>query len=138
MKRGGAVGYKGDGDLMDWLGMVLTVVVAVLLVLVEHWLPWGKILGHRLPRLWAYVMGVAAMLVPVSVLLLVWDGEGVVILGWQVVMVVWLVAGFSGLAVGLAWGWDSWLDLRQGRDVAEGERAVISEALDRLEEDVNG
>ena len=124
--------------MMDWLGMVLTVVVAMLLVLVEHWLPWGKILGGRLPRLWAYVMGVAAMLIPLTVLVLVWDAEGVVIRGWHVAVALWLVAGFSGLAVIVAYWWDSWLDLRQGLDVAEGERAVISEALDRLEEDVNG
>jgi hypothetical protein len=123
---------------MDWLGIVLTVVVAMLLVLVEHWLPWGKMLGRKLPRLWAYAMGVAAMLIPLTVLVLVWDADGVVIAGWMVSVVMWLVAVFSGLAVMVAWWVDSWLDLRMDLNAAEGERAVISEALRGIEEVLDG
>lgn len=119
---------------MDWLSVGLAVLAAVLLLLVEHWFPWGMMMGRELPRLWAYVLGVLAMFLPLTGLLWAWDVRGVVIRGWMVIAAMWLVVISSGLAVALAWGIDDWLDLRLDREVAEGEREVIGEVLSRMED----
>lgn len=73
--------------------MIWATIVTVLLLLVLHWFPWPMLLGRKLPRLAAYVTGMAAVLGPLTVVhwgsVFVWD--------------LWLATAAGGLAVGLAW-----------------------------------
>ena len=81
--------------------ILLTCVVAALLLLVEHWFPWRLALGRDLPRLAAYVLGVLALVVPLTVLF-AQRGELDAAIG------MWAVIVSGGLAVILAHGVD-WL-----------------------------
>lgn len=117
-----------------WLSVGLALVVAVLLVWVEHWLPWGRLLGRKLPRLVAYVMGVGAIVLPLTGVMVAWDAMGVVMRGWMVIAALWVIVACTGLAVGLAWGFDNWLDLRSAKRAAEGERDVMMSELDKIQE----
>jgi fatty acid desaturase len=118
---------------MNWLTVGVTVLMSVLLILVEHWLPWRKLLGRELPRLAAYVLGVLALALPLTVLFLaVGDLPGA-----QAAAALWLVILFCGLATILAYTVDHTLELRAERDAADGEFAVIRSALRKIEEDVD-
>jgi fatty acid desaturase len=118
---------------MNWLTVGVTVLMSVLLILVEHWLPWRKLLGQELPRLAAYVLGVLALALPLTVLFLaVGDLPGA-----QAAAALWLVILFCGLATILAYTVDHTLELRAERDAADGEFAVIRSALRKIEEDVD-
>jgi hypothetical protein len=83
----------------------LACLVAALLLFVEHWFPWGLVIGRVLPRPAAYVLGVLAMIVPLSVLLVFW-GE------WLVLGALWAVIVSGGAAVLGAYALDWLLDLR--------------------------
>ena len=117
---------------MTWLSVGITVIVAVLLILVEHWLPWHKLLGQELPRLAAYVLGVLAMGLPLTVLFLTVGS----VPGGQAAAALWLVILFCGMATFVAYVADHTLELRAERDAADGEFAVIRSALRKIEEDV--
>ena len=118
---------------MNWLTVGVTVLVAVLLILVEHWLPWRKLLGQELPRLAAYVLGVLAMALPLTGL---FTASGTVP-GAQAAAALWLVILFCGLATFVAYVADHTLELRAERRAADREFAVIRSALRKIEEDVN-
>jgi hypothetical protein len=79
--------------------ILLTCVVAALVLLVEHWFPWRLMLGRDLPRLAAYVLGVLAMVVPLTVLF-AQRGELDAAIG------MWAVMVSGGAAVMLAHGVD--------------------------------
>lgn len=81
--------------------ILLTCVVAALLLLVEHWFPWRLALGRDLPRLAAYVLGVVALVAPLTVLF-ARRGELDAAIG------MWAVIVSGGAAVMLAYGVD-WL-----------------------------
>jgi hypothetical protein len=79
--------------------ILLTCVVAELLLFVEHWFPWRLMLGRDLPRLAAYVLGVLAMMGPLTGLFAHW-GEMEAVIG------MWAVVASGGLAVVMAHGAD--------------------------------
>ena len=60
---------------MNWHGIGLTALIVALIELVLHWFPWRLALRRDLPRLIAYVGGVLGMVVPLTVLLLLWIQE---------------------------------------------------------------
>lgn len=80
--------------------MVWAVVVTVLTLLVLHWFPWQMMLGRRLPRLAAYVTGLLAILLPLTV----------VHWGSKIVFDIWLATLAGGIATVLAWFLDWVLD----------------------------
>jgi len=76
--------------------IALTALVTVLLLLVEHWLPWQMFLRRELPRLAAYILGSLAIAVPLSVL---FACEA----SWYELAALWIVIVAGGLAVMLAY-----------------------------------
>ncbi len=111
-----------------YLDIVLTIVVAILLLLVEHYWPWRKITGRDLPRPVAYVLGVAAMIVPLTGLLLRWHydipkwmGQPNSSMAVMMIIAMWGVVCGSGLAVIGTYVLDSWLEYRSRALVAERE-----------------
>lgn len=61
---------------MNWQSNVfVTALIAALVILVQHYFPWRLVLKRDLPRQAAYVLGVLAILVPFSYLLLLWIKE---------------------------------------------------------------
>lgn len=80
--------------------MVTAVLLAVLALWVLHWFPWKMLLGRKLPRLAAYVLGVLAMELPL------------IVLHWGTIFVrdLVLMTLAGGTAVFLAWFVDWVLD----------------------------
>jgi hypothetical protein len=97
----------------------LAALLAALILLVEHWFPWQMLLGRRLHRLEAYVLGVLAMVLPLTGLFCVW-GEMWAAIG------LWVVIGAGGLAVMAAYAVDgALLARRRAIEAEERERELI-------------
>lgn len=59
--------------MMDWQHQVaITALITFLIEIIEHYFPWRMLLRRDLPRLAAYVLGVSGLVVPLSLLLLLW------------------------------------------------------------------
>ena len=95
--------------------------VVMLILLVEHYFPWRLILGRKLPRLAAYVLGVLAMVGPLSFLYFRWEVAPVMVHGHLVAL--WCVVVSGGLAVLLAYA----LDWIAGRVRLSYELAELAE-----------
>lgn len=96
-----------------------TALIAALLLWVEHWLPWRVILGHDLGRVSAYVLGVLAMVLPLSGLYWQWTSCPP---GWIYahLLALWVVIVAGGAAVISAYLFDALiLRLAQLRDLRE-------------------
>ena len=80
----------------------ITVLIVMLILWLEHWFPWHMALGKELPRLVAYVLGVLAMVLPLSGLYWMWSldppGSAHVYL-----IALWVVVLAGGAAVGIAY-----------------------------------
>lgn len=83
----------------------LACLIAALLLFVEHWFPWHLVIGRELPRPAAYVLGVLALMLPFSGLLVYWRS-------WQALIAVWAVVASGGAAVLGAYALDWLLHLR--------------------------
>jgi len=103
---------------MTWTSQIaLTALVVTLFEMVLHWFPWRLALRKDLPRLWSYSLGVLGMVVPLSILLLLWIKEyeqaGYPIPGGQdaalikALVALWAVvlAAGGGVALGYAVDW---------------------------------
>ena len=79
-----------------------------------HWFNWRLVFGSEMPRLWAYIYGVAAILLPAAGLLVVWRME---------LAALALISTCAGATVVLAYAVDNWLLLRmREREQRERER----------------
>lgn len=99
--------------------IALTCLIAALILLVEHWLPWRTILGGDLKRIPAYIIGVLALALPLSGLYWHWSINPPV---WMYahLAALWAVIGAGGGAVILAYVFDELaLKLAQLRDLRE-------------------
>jgi hypothetical protein len=103
---------------MEWVQVGLTALVSVLILLVEHYLPWPTWLGRRLPRTAAYVLGVLGMALPLTGLMALWGL-------WMVVAALWGVILTGGLAVLGAYALDDMLAMRQRLHALEIEAQLL-------------
>lgn len=88
------------------MDIAVTALIAALVLAVEHFIPWQDIPPHRpLPRLVAYVLGVAAMIVPLTVLFILWKA-------WLVIAALWITVVAGGGAVILCYTFDAWRSAR--------------------------
>ena len=76
----------------------ITIVVIISILIAEHYFPWQVLLGRKLPRLAAYVIGVLAMVVPLSVLYGYWAMKPPG-LSWIHLAALWSVVISGGLTV---------------------------------------
>ena len=90
---------------MTILQILIAVLVSCLILAIEHYWPWVPILGRHLRRIEAYVSGVLAMMLPFSVLLVLWGR-------WTELIAIWAVIVAGGLTTMLLYGLDGWLDAR--------------------------
>lgn len=90
---------------MFWLSLLILSVVISLAEAFLHYFPWKLVLmGESLPRPAAYVLGVSAFMVPLSVWMLVY---GYVI----AVIVMWVAVGVAGVTVLMVYFIDYVIDL---------------------------
>lgn len=89
--------------------------ITFLFVVTVHYLPWQLILGKRLPRHTAYVLGVLSIVVPYSASILMFEAWS----GKEITRFLWILCAVAGLAVVLCKMLDKYLDNRARAD--EGE-----------------
>ena len=106
-----------------WLGVAIAALIAMLVVMLEHWLPWNLLLLKMRPgRIASYLMGVLAFLIPMTVLFLITK----MIEGWQVAVGLWIVVISSGFGTVLAYGIDELLVQRQtAKESQEREKVLV-------------
>jgi hypothetical protein len=98
--------------------IAIVALVSALIQISLHWFPWRAALGRELPRVSAYILGVAGMMIPFSVLLAAWAE-------WMALIGLWVVILSSGLAVVIVYAIDSLLAARARAAVAEKEGEVL-------------
>lgn len=95
--------------------MIIVILITILLLLTEHWFPWRLAMGKDLPRIPAYIGGVCALIIPLSVH---WWMNGLT----EVVLQAWIAIVSGGLALMLAYAVDWVLHrLAQARDLEKIE-----------------
>lgn len=85
--------------------IIVTAVIAILLLLVEHYWPWKAILRKPLGILPRYVSGVLALQIPLSLLFLYWGAV-------DVIYAMWVVTVSGGAAVYATHRLDRWIETR--------------------------
>jgi hypothetical protein len=105
-----------------WISIVLTALIAMLMVLVEHWMPWRKMIGKELPKQSAYILGTLAILGPLTVLFITWGD-------WQALASIWITAAAAGTGTLAAYAIDGMLDQRIRLKAIEAEHAVLKQGV---------
>lgn len=85
----------------------LASLLAIFILFTEHWFPWSMIFGRELPRLLAYIIGLLALVLPLTALYSWWAIHQP-IWGWAHLAALWAVVCAGGGAVLLAYATD-WL-----------------------------
>lgn len=102
------------------LGIILTALIVSLLLFVEHWFPWQLMLRAELPRLAAYVLGVLAIVVPLTGLYISWWIDPGNRVKFGEVIALWAAVCVGGLSVMAAHGIDKLLKrLAHGAEMDE-------------------
>lgn len=95
--------------------------VVALAIIAEHYFPWSMIFGKKLHRLLAYGLGVVTILIPASVMYLMWPY-------WDsrtIVVSLWLIAGTAGLMTTLCHAFDKLLlSIVSGREAMKREKLL--------------
>lgn len=99
---------------MKWDQIVITSIIAGLLLLTIHYLPLRGLLKKNLHQTINYMIGVAAIELPLTVLLYSWQN-------YQVIIALWIITSVGGLAVVLAYLLDNWISTHQRMQAAEWE-----------------
>lgn len=108
------------------LGIVIAALMSMLLVMVEHWLPWKEVLGKKLPRTAAYVLGTAAILLPLTGLLILARE----IDRWGMLAALWAVTAAAGAGTALGYLVDGWLEMRVRLSISEKEAQELRPGVD--------
>lgn len=113
-----------------WLGVAIAALIAMLVVMLEHWLPWNLLLLKMKPgRIASYLMGVLTFLIPLTVLFLTTK----TLEGWQVAVGLWIVVSSSGFGTVLGYWIDSWLNHKtRAREAEQRETRLTDELVERL------
>jgi hypothetical protein len=115
---------------MDWILLFCSLALTALAETALHYLPWRMMLGRPLPPPWSYLLGVAAMLGPLALLMAWWlvrppTGEP---MGWALAGLLGNTAT-AGLTVVGAYALDAALvRARRARENAELLAQALSDA----------
>ena len=91
---------------------LITILISILILVAEHYWPWGETLGRQLHNLERYIAGVLAMVLPYIGLLLVWRRID------EVLALVCIVLISGGVVSGL-YALDGWFTVRNRANAAE-------------------
>lgn len=100
------------------LQTVIAVLITVLLLAVEHYWPWRAILKHNLHQVTAYVLGLLAINLPITVLFLIWQS-------WSELIALWAATIFGGAAVMLLYTLDSHIETHARMELSESQVAQL-------------
>ena len=100
-----------------WM-IVIASLVSGLILAMEHWFPWQSWLGKPLPRIPSYVMGMLALYLPISIVLVVWQS-------WIVLILMWFCGAVGGAVVCVGYFIDHYLSIRNAKMILEEEKELI-------------
>ena len=103
------------------MDILITALTAGSLLLAEHYAPWRLVLRRKLPRIVAYILGVLALVVPLTVLYALWAA-------WQAVLALWVVTLAGGAVVLACYALDDWLSARADLHAEAECRRALKEA----------
>jgi len=104
---------------MKTLGPILiTALISMLLLMVEHYWPWKLISGREPGPITRYVLGVLAIEIPLSGLLIVWAD-------WPALAALWIVTIAGGAAVAGSYIQDRYHTARLRAEVSEREAKTL-------------
>lgn len=109
----------------EWLPIFLSSLFAMLLAMVEHWFPWSLLLLRPLSKYAVYVLGVLAIALPFTVLVILFPFWAGIIYLWA----FWSITGGAGLGALLSAGIDAILMLRVRAIEAEAREAQLLKEL---------
>jgi len=101
---------------MNPLAPVLATFLPAAVIAAEHYAPWRRWLGRKLPRPAAYTLGTLAILVPATLASQPRKHR-------QVVAMFWAAAASAGVTTLATWGID-WLNERSARQADEKDRLL--------------
>ena len=104
------------------MNIALTALVTALALAVEHYFPWRLVLGRALPRIPAYILGMAAVAVPVSVLFLLWNA-------YLEIAALWAAIVAGGLTVMICYALDRYLALQARASEAEEREDQLKKTI---------
>ncbi len=114
---------------MNWdliVPITLAAVSSGILIIAEHYFPWRLLLGRKLPHIAAYTLGMLAVLLPFT-LLVVLRKESC-IAWWQPVIELWVIVFAAGAADAGCYALDQTLEYRaRALDAEEREAQFRSE-----------
>lgn len=102
------------------LQIVITIVMTSLILAVEHWFPWVGVLGRTLRWVERYVAGMLAVMLPLSVLLVLWGS-------WYELAALWGVVVFGGVVVVASYLVDGHVDQKQRMNAAEAAERILKD-----------
>lgn len=108
---------------MRWPEIGIAVLVSILTLWVQHWGPWQMIAKKKFSQTTNYVMGVLALQIPLSALLVIWRQ-------WEVLVAVWAITIFGGLGVMGAYTLDNWIETRERAEISEQEGRLLRQRVD--------
>ena len=102
---------------MEWTQIAITALISALVLLVEDYLPW-QAWRIQLSLVVRYVLGVLALVLPLSGLLIIW--QQIIVLA-----ALWCVVCAGGISVAGAYALDGWQVLHQRVHAAELEAQLL-------------
>jgi hypothetical protein len=102
--------------------VLLAAVVSGLIAMLQHWSPWNELLGHKLPRLAAYVLGTLAIIIPACAAIVLGN-----LAGWLAVMTLVGCTVAAGLGTVMGYLVDVWVIERAERAALEKVEALVRE-----------
>ncbi len=103
-----------------WKETALAAAAASLILLLEHyWLPHQRL--HPMAR---YVMGILALHLPMTALLIAWKS-------WHALIALWVITGMGGLTVTASYLVDLWRQVRARLAISEREAEALRQEVGR-------
>jgi len=72
--------------------IALATLITALMLIVEHYWPWQAMLKGQLNKIFAYILGLLAIDLPFTALMIVWEE-------WEVITALWWITGVGGAVV---------------------------------------
>jgi hypothetical protein len=99
------------------VALLVSCLISALLLAAGHWFNWRLVFGSEMPRLWAYIYGVAAIVLPAAGLMVVWEMR-------PAALALAAISASAGVTVVGAYLLDNWLLLRM-RDRERKEQDAL-------------
>ncbi len=103
--------------------MTIAVTMTVLILLLEHWIPYKTLVGKEPGLISRYVMGTLGLVIPLSGLMVTWAN-------WVALIAIWVLTIAGGLATMGAHAIDNYTITRMNADINQHENTELRRSID--------